>query len=376
MLPNNNKKTLTHVTKLLEESEDRYKLLVESVRDYAVFMLDPTGIIISWNIGAERTKGYKAEEIIGKHFSIFYTKRAVEERFPQFELIQAIKEGSFEDEGWRVKKDGSTFWANVVITPMYKDGKHIGFSKVTRDMTQKIKNEELMKKNKALLRINTDLDNFIYTASHDLKSPIANLEGLITLLNQNLGQKVTPVEKKVLQLMDTSILRLKKTITDLTDITKIQKGLQENLEVVSFDETMKEVKSDIEKMIIEAHAEIHERFQVKELVYTKAGLKSILYNLLSNAIKYRSPKRPLIIDITSYTTEDHIVLSVKDNGLGLRKGQRAKLFTMFKRFHDHVEGTGIGLYIIKRIVQNNGGWIEVKSELDKGSEFTVYLAEL
>ncbi len=373
-MSSNNKNFLKQTTKLPDESEDIYKLLVESVYDYAIFMLDAKGRVKTWNKGAERIKGYSAKEIIGKHFSTFYLKQAIDEDFPAYELKQAVKVGRFEDEGWRVKKDGSTFWANVIITPVYKDGKHIGFSKVTRDLTERLRNDELMRKNKELLRINTDLDNFIYTASHDLKSPITNLEGLLTLLNQKVEQKVTSDETKIIHLMNTSLLRLKKTIGDLTEVTKIQKGLEEIAEEISLHELVKEVKRDIEMQIAEADAEIEEHFGVATLTFSRIGLKSILYNLISNAIKYRSPDRPVKIKMNTYTTEGHVALSVKDNGLGLKKEQQEKLFTIFKRFHSHVEGTGIGLYMIKRIIENSGGWIDVKSQPDQGSEFIVHFS--
>ena len=366
------KKSLKYSSHLLQDGEERYKLLVESVHDYAIFMLDEQGIISTWNIGAERIKGYKAEEIIGRHFSIFYTQQAREEAFPQYELVQAKKEGRFEDEGWRVKKDGSTFWANVIITPVYKEGQHIGFSKVTRDLSERVKNEALMKKNRELLRINTDLDNFVYMASHDLKSPIANLEGLLKILDQDPNARATASQEKILKLMNTSVQSLRQTVADLTEITKIQKDIKENVVEVSFPEVMQEVKHNIEQLMLEAQATIQAHFHVPELLFNKAALKSILYNLLSNAIKYRSSDRPIQIEVTSYMAKDHVVLSVKDNGLGLKKEQQAKLFTMFKRFHQHVEGTGIGLYIIKRAIENTGGWIEVDSRENQGSEFRVH----
>lgn len=356
----------------LRISEMKARLFVEGVKDYAIFSLTPDGNIASWNQGAERLKGYKKEEVLGKHFSLFYTEEALKSGFPQYELVEAAKQGRFEDEGWRVRSDGTVFWANVVITPIYNKDLLIGFSKITRDVTNKVKNEELMRKNKMLLKINTDLDNFIYTASHDLKAPIANLEGLIFLLSKRIQGRLSDEEQKILNMMKQSIEKLRRTIDDLKEITKAQKGLDDKMEEISITSVLEEVKSDIENMIQEADAQFIESLEVTKIRFAKANLRTILYNLISNAVKYRSPDRPLNIVIKTYALDSEIALSISDNGLGLSENQQSKLFMMFKRFHSNTEGTGIGLYIIKRIVENAGGHIEAQSELDKGTTFTIF----
>lgn len=356
----------------LRISEMKARLFVEGVKDYAIFFLTPDGNIASWNQGAERLKGYKKEEVLGKHFSLFYTEEALKSGFPQYELVEAAKQGRFEDEGWRVRSDGTVFWANVVITPIYNKDLLIGFSKITRDVTNKVKNEELMRKNKMLLKINTDLDNFIYTASHDLKAPIANLEGLIFLLSKRIQGRLSDEEQKILNMMKQSIEKLRRTIDDLKEITKAQKGLDDKMEEISITSVLEEVKSDIENMIQEADAQFIESLEVTKIRFAKANLRTILYNLISNAVKYRSPDRPLNIVIKTYALDSEIALSMSDNGLGLSENQQSKLFMMFKRFHSNTEGTGIGLYIIKRIVENAGGHIEAQSELDKGTTFTIF----
>lgn len=356
----------------LRISEMKARLFVEGVKDYAIFFLTPDGNIASWNQGAERLKGYKKEEVLGKHFSLFYTEEALKSGFPQYELVEAAKQGRFEDEGWRVRSDGTVFWANVVITPIYNKDLLIGFSKITRDVTNKVKNEELMRKNKMLLKINTDLDNFIYTASHDLKAPIANLEGLIFLLSKRIQGRLSDEEQKILNMMKQSIEKLRRTIDDLKEITKAQKGLDDKMEEISITSVLEEVKSDIENMIQEADAQFIESLEVTKIRFAKANLRTILYNLISNAVKYRSPDRPLNIVIKTYALDSEIALSISDNGLGLSENQQSKLFMMFKRFHSNTEGTGIGLYIIKRIVENSGGHIEAQSELDKGTTFTIF----
>lgn len=224
-----------------------------------------------------------------------------------------------------------------------------------------------------LQKVNTDLDNFIYTASHDLKSPIANIEGLVAILHKKIEGCMDSSAEKVISMIEQSIAKFRRTIDDLTEISKVQRNVEEELEEVSFKEVLEDVKEDLQEMIKESGAFIKEDLQVERLLYGRGNLRSILYNLLSNAIKYRSPQRAAIILISTYREDDFIVLLVKDNGLGVNPAQQAKMFEMFRRLHPHVEGTGIGLYIVKRIVENNGGRIEVESQIDKGASFTIFL---
>ncbi|MDF9800827.1 PAS domain S-box-containing protein [Catalinimonas alkaloidigena] len=357
----------------LQKSEERSRLLIASVKDYAIFLLTPEGKIASWNEGAKKIKGYEAQEIIGCHFSRFYPPDAVASHYPNFELVEAMDKGRFEDEGWRIKKDGSKFWANVVITPIYSEqNQHIGFTKVTRDLSDRVRNEELMRKNAELHKVNTDLDNFVYSASHDLKSPIANLEGLLQLVESKISPKLDKHDRQIVAKMGTSIARLQSTIDSLVEVTKAQKNLEEPVEIVSFKEILEEVKEDLASSISSAKVDIKEELQVEELSFAKASLRCIMYNLLSNAIKYHSPKRKPEVKVRTYKSDGQIILCIKDNGLGLSQAHQAKLFGMFKRFHRHVEGSGVGLYIVKRTVENYGGRIEVRSKLNEGTLFRLY----
>lgn len=236
-------------------------------------------------------------------------------------------------------------------------------------------NEELSGKNDELLRINNDLDNFVYTASHDLKSPIANMEGLATLLRDILQGKLEEEDMQVLDMVQNSINKLKGTIADLAEITKVQKELQSAVEPLSFEHMLEDITADLERTMKEAEAALKVDLQVKNILYARKNLRSIIYNLVSNAIKYKSPERKPEISLRTYEDGQYVVLEVQDNGLGIKKEQQHKLFTMFKRLHTHVEGTGIGLYIVKRIIENNGGKIEVSSELGKGTTFKVYFKQ-
>lgn len=357
----------------LDQSEGRYRILVEGVTDYAIFMLDPTGHVATWNEGARRIKGYEANEIIGQYFSKFYSQESIQKGFPEYELKMARAEGRFEDEGWRYKKDGSAFWANVVITAMYNTHQElIGFSKITRDLTERRRNEELMLKNKELVRINNDLDNFVYTASHDLKAPVVNLEGLLTALEEDMGPDKEKY-RKLLSMMGGSVTTLKKVIEDLGDVTQLQqeKGPSGDVKIL---ELLKEVSDSLGERIAKSGAEIKvEALEFESLRYSRKNFRSILYNLVSNAIKYADPRRAPVVTLKTYITDtgDH-VLSITDNGLGIPKTQFRKMFTMYKRLHDHVEGSGIGLYIVKKILENSGDSIMVESEVGKGTEFMVH----
>lgn len=236
-------------------------------------------------------------------------------------------------------------------------------------------NNALSDKNSELLRINTDLDNFVYTASHDLKSPIANMEGLATLLRDILHGKLEPQDMQILDMVQASINKLKGTIADLAEITKVQKDANAPVEPLMFEEILQDVTTDIAPLMQVSDAQVHADLQVKSILYARKNLRSIVYNLVSNAIKYKSPERPAQVQLRTYQQEDFVVLEVQDNGLGIREEQQHKLFSMFKRLHSHVEGTGIGLYIVKRIIENNGGRIEVKSQVGEGTLFRVYFKQ-
>lgn len=242
------------------------------------------------------------------------------------------------------------------------------------DISERKQAEEKMRiKNEQLLKINNDLDNFIYTASHDLKAPVSNLEGLFnTLLDEVKLNEDLLVFKT---LIEESFDRFKSTITDLTEITKMQKAGSEEAEMVVFSDIIEEIKIGVQDQIEKYDAEVQTQFEVSEINFSRKNLRSILYNFLSNAIKYSSPDRKPIVRITTERRNNSVLLIIADNGLGIPPESQSKVFQMFKRVHDHVEGTGIGLYIVKRIVDNAGGRIEIESEVGKGSTFKIFLKD-
>ena len=361
----------------LKESEEKSRLLIDSVKDYAILMLSPEGTILSWNTGAERIKGYTPKEIIGRHFSVFYMREAIEKRFPQFELRKALELGHFEDEGWRIRKDGTAFWANVIITPIYNSDKRLlGFAKITRDLTERRRNEELMLKNNELIKINNELDNFVYAASHDLKAPITNLEGLLIALREDMECEEIEKHRNLLQLMENTVGTLKNVIADLSDVTSVHND-KATPESVNIPALLGEVKENLAPLISRSKAEIIiDELAFEDLQYPRKNLRSILFNLVSNAIKYADPHRkPKVKLSTTFSGSGDYVLSVEDNGLGIAPNQVNKIFSLFKRAHDHVEGSGIGLYLVKRILNNSGDSIMVDSRLGKGSTFSVYFKQ-
>ncbi|GGG03507.1 sensor histidine kinase [Pontibacter amylolyticus] len=358
---------------------------IEQVKDYAIFAMDTEGIITTWNQGVEQLKGYREEEFVGHFYGMLFPDEYQQAGKPQTELKSALEEGVYEAQDWRKRKDGSLFWANVKLTPIYADGKHIGFTKITGDRTvQKELRDKLAArqqsalehKNTELERINLDLDTFIYTASHDLRSPIMNIEGLMDILKRELeaSDALNSTTEEILQYVVDSVNRFKRTIADLTEISRMQKGFSESAssEVINIKEVYDEIMADMNSPARLKDCFIHTDLQVYQLTFSRKNFRSILYNLISNAIKFQSPDRDCLITLSTRLEEPWVVLSMKDNGLGINVRQQTQLFTMFKRFHDHVEGTGIGLYMVKRILENAGGKIEVESEEDAGTEFRLY----
>ncbi len=227
----------------------------------------------------------------------------------------------------------------------------------------------------ALKTLNADLDNFIYTASHDLKQPIANIEGLLLALQHELPAEVRQADLvgTMLTLMQSAIDRFKKTINDLTDVSKLQLANAQPAQAIDVAQVICEVKLDLAPLLHETHGQVLLTVPPGALVtaLSEKNLRSVVYNLLSNAIKYRAPDRPLCVQVTYEQDAGQGQLHVQDNGLGLDPRQQGRLFGLFQRLHTHVEGTGLGLYMVKKIVENAGGTIAVRSELGVGSTFTV-----
>jgi PAS domain S-box-containing protein len=288
---------------------------------------------------------------------------------------RALREENLFQAEYRIQKyDGTFRWFLGKGVPMKDENnkikKWIGTCTDIHDL--KTYEEVLLKSNNELSKTNKDLDNFVYTASHDLKAPVANLEGLLNMMKKKVGNEIESEGKNILNLMETSVNRFKSTIHDLTEITKINKKIQEDIQEVSFEEAVKEVLEDLRTTIHETGAEFKYDFRVSQIYFSKINFRSIISNLLGNAIKYRSPDRKPSIEIATHQEGRWCILTVKDNGIGFDITKKDKVFAMFRRLHDHVEGTGLGLYIVKRIIEDAGGKIEADSKIGEGSLFKLY----
>ena len=245
----------------------------------------------------------------------------------------------------------------------------------SRDQAEAL-NAELADSNGQLTRTNVDLDNFIYTASHDLKAPISNIEGLLYLLQEELPPAVAQDGEvgPTLTRMLESVERFKRTIDHLTEVSKLQKEHAPATTLVDLAAVVEDVRQDLRPLLQATGAKLSvDVSALPPVQFSEKNLRSIVYNLLSNAVKYHSPDRPPRVDVRAHVRAGHTVLEVHDNGLGIATHQLPRLFTMFQRFHDHVEGSGIGLYMVKRMVENAGGRLEVHSQPGAGTTFFVFL---
>jgi PAS domain S-box-containing protein len=322
--------------------------------------------------------GTSRAQVYGQHLLEGMGEKAYAQVKHQVERV--LTGESLHEETWMAYPKLGNRFVSIDYIPHWRDGQVVGYYTLIADITDQQKSKQALEEalnetrqsNEALKKTNIDLDNFVYTASHDLKSPIANLEGITSLLIRKLEGKLDEKQKEMLSMIHTMTHKLKATIADLTEISRVQKDLDQEQETISFEQVLNDVQADLYKQITESGAVITTNWEEKEIPYARKNLRSILYNLVTNAIKYRSPNRTLHIHLQTQRQGHGLMLLVADNGLGVASHQLPKLFLMFKRLHTHVEGTGIGLYITKRIIENNGGHILVESEEGKGSVFKVF----
>lgn len=257
-------------------------------------------------------------------------------------------------------------WYQMVITPYYKEKENIydGVIVTFNDIT------DLKKTQYRLSRINEDHSTFIYSVSHNLKAPLANIEAILPYLNgEKKSSQLEP--KKVVDIIQNSFNILKGSIDELTDIAKIESELEES-EAVQLKELFSDIKNSLKVEMEKSKAIIVCDFKEPSIFFSKKNLRNILFNLLSNALKYKSPERPLEITISTEKANNYTILSVQDNGLGMKADKIEEIFHIFKRRHSHVDGSGVGLYLVKKLITNANGEITVESELDKGSTFKLY----
>ncbi len=338
--------------------------LLEAMPD-KVWTADGNGVFNFFGHNWEEYSGYTIDEFLKHGLDLItYFEDKVQDDKTITQLLQEHK--SFQIEHRFKRFDGEYRWHLTRGFPQTsKNGRVEMWVGTSTDIhEQKLQVEELKK-------INVDLDNFIYTASHDLKAPISNMEGLVEALKVADENKVE--RNELIELMNKSLLRLGRTINDLTEIAKNQKQNDWTNEVVEISELVEEVMQDLQRFIKDTEAKINLEFNVAAIKFSKKNLRSIFYNLISNAIKYRKSKTAPVIDIRTFHENDKIVIFVRDNGLGIKQENKKRVFEMFRRLHAHVEGSGMGLYIVKRIVENAGGTIEIESKAGEGTTFRIYL---
>jgi PAS domain S-box-containing protein len=391
----------------LRESEERFRLLVQSAKDYAIFMLDPEGNIATWNEGAQRIKGYTAQDIIGRHFSTFYPPEDVIAGKPARELEIATTVGKYEEEGWRVRKDGTLFWASVVITALRNDdGRLVGFGKVTRDLTQRRAAEEdarrvaaeqaarraaegrereLRDLTEQLRRQAGELEvanrakaEFLAAMSHELRTPLNAIGGYAELMQLGVHGPVTDGQRDDLERIRRSQHHLLGIINDILNFSRIEAGqLTYDMGLVRLHEV---VDSVMQMVAPQAKA--------KELVLDRSAcppdavawadrskVEQILLNLLSNAVKFTAMGGTVSVGCSD--SPDSVTITVRDTGIGIPAEQLEHIFEPFVQVGRTLtsvrEGTGLGLAISRDLARAMKGDITVQSTVAAGSTFTIKL---
>jgi len=352
-----------------------FRRLIESVQEYAIFLLDPSGHVLTWNPGAQRIKGYSAKEIIGQHFGRFYPEGTTREKLDG-ELTTAVSAGQFEEENWRVRKDGTTFWANVVITPLYEADELVGFIKVTRDLTDRLRHEQERAEfvaNEARARAEVAArDSFLSVAAHELKTPMTTTRAAAQLLKRSFRPRgdLDPTQTRALQLVDEQIDKLSQLVTRLLETVQIQNArfavIKERADVAAL------VRSQIDRFEVQSGQTI--TLKAPEALVANVDplrFEQVLTNLLSNALKFGPAGEAVMVTLEREGW--HMRLSVFDRGPGVPEDRRARLFERFFQANPDRSGMGLGLFITKEIVDAHGGTITAEFPAGGGTLFTVTL---
>jgi PAS domain S-box-containing protein len=359
-------------------NEIRFRLLIDAVKDYAIISLDANGLVTSWNSGAERMKGYAAEEMMGQHVSRLYRKEDIEHGQLDNELREAAAAGQVEREDWRVRKDGSQFWAEVATSALRDSGGElIGFVKIDRDITTRTAatkqiealNLELTQRVDELRSVNRELESFSSSVSHDLRAPLRHVDGFARILKEEHSAKMTPEAIRYLDRILTAATHMGQLIDDLLNLAKIGR--------LELRRERSQIAGLVKQAIAELPAEAKERNiewwvePLPELNCDARLLKLIFANLLSNAVKFTRKQENAVIEVGSRVTDGQPTIFVRDNGVGFDMQYADKLFGVFQRLHpqEDFEGTGIGLATVQRIVRRHGGEIWAESKVNSGTTF-------
>jgi PAS domain S-box-containing protein len=360
-----------------------YQLMVESVRDYAIFMLDPNGHIASWNRGAQRIKGYTADEIIGQHFSVFYPPREIANRKPERELEGATRDGRFEDEGYRLRKDGTSFWASVVLSAVRDDdGTLLGFVKVTRDLTERRASEQRAladaRRVATAEMANVAKSEFLTAMSHELRTPLNAIGGYTDLLSLGLGGPMTTQQGEYLERIRRSQQHLMGIITDLLNFSRIEAGqISYDIAPIVLSKIVESVTALVEPQALDRGVLLKNEPHIPDATFLgdRSKVDQILLNLLSNAIKFTGSggKVTLGASFTDHTAS----ISVADTGRGIPIDKLEVIFEPFVQLGRSLssahEGTGLGLAISRDLARAMHGDLTASSAEGVGSTFKLTL---
>jgi PAS domain S-box-containing protein len=371
------------VERELRESEERFRVLVQSVRDYAIFALDVDGRVTSWNEGARRIKGYEADEIIGRHFSVFYPPDVAASGHPAHELAIARAEGRYEEEGWRIRKDGSRFWANVIITALRgKDGSLIGYAKVTRDLTERrlaqqreIEDARRIAEAEASSRAKT---GFLAAMSHELRTPLNAIAGYAQLMQEGVGGDVNPAHREYLARIINSQQHLLAIVNDLLNYSRLEAGgVEYARQTIDVHELVEGVLTMVAPQAERKSLELTHGPCAPMLRATGDRLKAeqIVLNLLSNAVKFTPSGGSIVVACSG--GEGVVCVSVKDTGPGIPADKLEAIFDPFVQLGRTLtsthEGAGLGLAISRDLARAMDGEVSVESVEGQGARFTLRL---
>jgi PAS domain S-box-containing protein len=376
--------SLEKTNEALRKSEERYHRMIAEVQDYAIILLNEKGDIQNWNTGAQKIKGYNANEIIGKNFRIFYLPEDQQSGLPQKLIQEAASLGKATHEGWRVRKDGTRFWGSIVITALHNDnGDIIGYSKVTRDLTErKLSEDRAQKYLEELQNQNKELERFAYVASHDLQEPLRKIRTFIDIIQKNVNNQ--EMVNKFFTKINASAQRMSELIGAVLNYSRLGQELG-HTEDVNLNEILNHVIDDFE-LILEEKNGVIIKDSLPSIKGNELQISQVFSNLIGNALKFSREKPEIRIssklvdrsgipsDSLNLSVGKYLEIVFKDNGIGFEPRYEKRIFSLFERLHGMHEfsGTGIGLALCKRIMENHGGYISATSEPGKGSQFYVY----
>jgi PAS domain S-box-containing protein len=373
----------TETLQVVDSELALYRLLVESVRDYAIFALDATGHIATWNAGAQRFKGYTRDEIVGRHFSTFYPAHERAAGKPEWELVVAAREGKYEEEGWRVRKDGSRFWAGVLITALYDpSGKVVGYAKVTRDLTER--REAQMRAMEDARRVASAEASsrarfeFLTSMSHELRTPLNAIGGYAELLALGVHGPVTPEQARDLERIMASQRHLLSIVNDILNYSRIEAGqIPYEIGPVPLDRALEGVSGMVQPQALRRGVDVDPVVSAGPVVARadRTRVEQILLNLLSNAVKFTAEGGRVTAECR--VQDGRALAIVSDTGSGIPEEQQASIFEPFVQLGRSLtsghEGTGLGLAISRDLARGMGGDLSVESTVGVGSTFTLSL---